>query len=319
MKRLVCLVAAVVLLLTSCSSHGVGVYDPYHGKLDDIFFGVTAAINDQEGEAIKALFAESVLQQDTDFDEDLEQLLGFVQGKILSSESKGHSGGTSADNGEKVTREQSWYVVNTEQERYIFIIIACLEDTTDPDNIGVETLRVLREADKDQYFASWEDVKTPGIYVGQVSIPDGSEVVIYTDEQLEEIANCTMPKNEHLQLYPTPYIKEYDGETHCFYYSEASVVNAVFDSENNRHKGIRDSHIKKISPPKEIFENIKKGDSLKTVEELDPNGYYDMVYYSGSQTNYVSMHYTADKYIVWIYYDADILVKEVTIQSMLTA
>ena len=172
MKRLVCLVAAVVLLLTSCSSHGVGVYDPYHGKLDDLFSGITTAINDQDATALKTLFADSVLQQDTDFDENLEVLLGFIQGRIISYEVKGHSGEKSADNGERVAREQSWYVVKTEQESYIFIIIACLEDTTNPDNVGVETLRVLREADKDQHFASWEDVELPGIYVGCVSDSD---------------------------------------------------------------------------------------------------------------------------------------------------
>ena len=100
MKRLVCLIAAVVLLLTSCADHGVGVYDPYHGKLDDLFSGITTAINDQDATALKTLFADSVLQQDADFDENLEVLLGFIQGRIISYEVKGHSGEKSADNGE---------------------------------------------------------------------------------------------------------------------------------------------------------------------------------------------------------------------------
>lgn len=172
MKRSVCLAMVIILLLTSCSAHGGMVFDPYHGKLDDLFSGITTAINDQDATALKTLFADSVLQQDADFDENLEVLLGFIQGRIISYEVKGHSGEKSADNGERVAREQSWYVVKTEQESYIFIIIACLEDTTNPDNVGVETLRVLREADKDQYFASWEDVEIPGIYVGCVSDSD---------------------------------------------------------------------------------------------------------------------------------------------------
>ena len=141
--------------------------------------------------------------------------------------------------------------------------------------------------------------------------------VVYTEEVLKEIESSNLPKTELLQLYPTPYIREYDGETHCFYYSETSVVNAVFDSDSNRHRGRAASSIKKISPSKETFENIKIGDSLEIVETLDPNGYYDLVYYSGSHTNYISIHYTSDKYVIWIYYDTNFLVKNIDIQSML--
>ena len=170
-----------VFMLSSCSVSGnhdlksgkttndneVCIVDPYYGRLDTTFASITNAISSKNKSDIKELFANNVILQDMAFEESLDLLLSFVQGEIDYIDKKGSSGATSSDGDYKSVTEQAWYVVRTDKDSYIFVIIACLEDTAEPNNIGIQTLRVLRETDKEIYFASWDDVKMPGIYVGR--------------------------------------------------------------------------------------------------------------------------------------------------------
>jgi len=180
MKRVLLMLLGAVFMLSSCSVSGnhdlksgkttndnkACIVDPYYGRLDTTFTSITNAISSKNKSDIKELFANNVISQDVAFEESLDLLLSFVQGEIASIDKKGSSGATSSDGDYKSVIEQAWYIVKTDEECYIFVIVECLEDTMNPKNVGVHTLRVLREADKEKYFASWDDVMIPGIYVG---------------------------------------------------------------------------------------------------------------------------------------------------------
>lgn len=181
MKKLAIIAVCMSFLLSACSgvadrilgrnnkTHGEELYlvDP----TDEIFQNTIDTLFDKIGSkdrnAVKSMFAHNAIGQDDAFEADLDVMLDFVKGEIISVEERGSSGKTSFEQDYVKTSKQGWYVIRTDTDSYIFVVIACLEDTTDPNNIGIQTLRVLREADKEIYFASWDDVKIPGIYVGQ--------------------------------------------------------------------------------------------------------------------------------------------------------
>lgn len=185
MKKILLILFSTTFLISSCSvlsGSRPSMIDPYSENLEATFLDVIKAINETDKTTIKDLFAKNALLQDEDFDESLDLLLSFIQSKIISVEKKGSSGDSSIEQGYTVVNEQVWYSVITDHERYIFVIIECLEDTSDPNNLGVQTLRVFRETDMDKYFTTWEDMMMPGIFVGGESTGDKGTALLSPDD-----------------------------------------------------------------------------------------------------------------------------------------
>lgn len=139
--------------------------------------------------------------------------------------------------------------------------------------------------------------------------------ILYTEEQLDEIDVFEGTKRQFFEKYPTPYVTEYDnGESRFLYYSETSVQAIYFDSKEERDMVYNDRF--GISVPKEQLEQVKVGDSMDYVMELDPNGFYP---FSGEYPtgNHHSGHYTSDKHIVWIYYTSDYNVERIEIEALI--
>lgn len=139
--------------------------------------------------------------------------------------------------------------------------------------------------------------------------------ILYTNEQLEEIDNFEGTKRQFFEKYPTPYVSEYENEESRFlYYSEDTVLAVYFDKKDERDMVYFDTF--SLSVPKEQMEQVKVGDSIDDVMELDPNGFYPFTDTYSTGTHH-SGHYTVDKYIVWIYYSSDYMVEQIEIESLI--
>jgi len=139
--------------------------------------------------------------------------------------------------------------------------------------------------------------------------------ILYTNEQLAEIDEFMGTKRQFFEKYPTPYVTEYENEESRFlYYSEDTVLAIYFDSKDERDMVYNDTFA--ISVPKEQLDQVKVGDSMDDVMELDPNGFYP---FSGDYPtgHHHSGHYTSDKYIVWIYYSSDYIVQSIESESLI--
>ena len=68
------------------------------------------------------------------------------------------------ENGNRWEKLFSWFNVVTDKERYVFFILQYSVDTFDPDNVGVYSLRVVKEADEYTQMTYWTDMEIPGIY-----------------------------------------------------------------------------------------------------------------------------------------------------------
>jgi hypothetical protein len=56
------------------------------------------------------------------------------------------------------------YTLTTTEDTYIVFMLDYYKDTINPDNQGLYSLRVYREADAATQGGSWQDIDIPGVY-----------------------------------------------------------------------------------------------------------------------------------------------------------
>lgn len=125
---------------------------------------ILSAIKDKDKKAIKAFFSKQALDENKDFDNGIDYLLSFFQGNVKSWKRDKWSSDESIRNGKKSVMLRSWYTVSTDKNKYSFFVIDFTEDTINPNNAGLYTVRVIKAEDKETQFGYWQDMKVAGIY-----------------------------------------------------------------------------------------------------------------------------------------------------------
>lgn len=110
------------------------------------------------------MFSKQALEEANDFDGSLDYLFEFFQGNADSWEQDRFTSETSSESGKKSIILISWYTVTTDKENYKFFVIDYTENTINPDNAGLYTLRVIKAEDKATQFASWQKMQIAEIY-----------------------------------------------------------------------------------------------------------------------------------------------------------
>jgi hypothetical protein len=121
----------------------------------------------------------------------------------------------------------------------------------------------------------------------------------YTDDQLKEIISFSGNIDEYNAVYPTESLRIVNNEYEVVYIGDECYASVIFDMEG---KKICDTLYNK-GPNLEVFENLEEGETLGHVMEVDPNGYFPFLYAGRTDFPRLSIHYTADGYIITIYYD----------------
>ena len=134
---------------------------------------------------------------------------------------------------------------------------------------------------------------------------------MYNDDELREIIKYDGSMEELLTLYPTDYFSEFDSFCRMVYYSDYSVAVVMYDLEGNSFKRIYN-----LNQTKSVYEDLEIGDSIDTVQDLDPKGDYSFMFVGRNDVPRVSTHYTIDKYVVVISYDMNNLITDINIQSV---
>ncbi len=114
---------------------------------------VIEAINNEDKEAIKALFSQKSLDESDDFEGSTDSLFDFIQGTIEDWEKP--SGPTvydSNDYGHKIKEVNSYYLVNTDKQKYFFLLRDYPVDTDHPDNVGLYLLLAVRAEDEEKIW-----------------------------------------------------------------------------------------------------------------------------------------------------------------------
>ena len=128
------------------------------------FEKVIEALEDKDKDALKAVFSTQALSDADDFDEHMDCLFDFFEGTVESWERL--PGGGESESGSAGRREMVdlFYNVNTKENSYSFYMLNYPVDEQNPDNVGLYTLRIVKEENRrEQLFA--KDMDMAGIYV----------------------------------------------------------------------------------------------------------------------------------------------------------
>ncbi|MBR2902901.1 MAG: DUF5104 domain-containing protein [Clostridia bacterium] len=127
------------------------------------------AVEAQDVDQIKTLFAPNALTADDDFDESVVELFSYYEGNHEPfGEGKGTQSSTQKSDGNVRKEIEGTYDVSTDKGDYRIAIKYVYIDTVTPDNEGIWCVYIIKhEDDPNQDYAYRGDLKdTPGINIG---------------------------------------------------------------------------------------------------------------------------------------------------------
>ncbi|QUH29776.1 DUF5104 domain-containing protein [Vallitalea guaymasensis] len=146
-----------MLVLSSCSL--VDIRLKMLNEVDDEAIAnarleeVIEALENQDKDTLKALFSKQALDESNDFDINMNQMFEFFQGEVDSWEkSSGPSASTSNNHGHKTKQINSYYFVNTDKQKYFFLLHDNSVDTDNSDNVGLYLLLIVKAEDREKIY-----------------------------------------------------------------------------------------------------------------------------------------------------------------------
>lgn len=157
-----------ILLLSSCSIGGSRVQmlnlDSDDTKANARLEQVIEAIKSKDKDALKSVFSKKALDEAVDFDSRMNDLFDFFQGEVNSWEkSSGPKVFKSNDHGHIKKEVSSYYYLNTNKQKYFFLLRDYPVDTDYPDNVGLYMLLVVKSEDREKIY----DGKNKILYDGK--------------------------------------------------------------------------------------------------------------------------------------------------------
>ena len=120
---------------------------------------VLEAIENKDTDALKSLFSQEALNEIENFQEDASDLFEFFQGKIISKEmSDGPTVFDSMEGDNQCKEISSYFYVETDQQKYFILIDDFPTDTSNPSNVGLYLLLVVRAENEEKIWDEKEKV-----------------------------------------------------------------------------------------------------------------------------------------------------------------
>lgn len=169
-KKVIVKVNILILLIIICG----GCMKIFFKKSDEEiveekFLNIVKSIQKKDRESLKSMFSKRALSETENFDESLEYIFNLFEGEIINWEIIG--GPTIGESNEGNKRTKHFviiYNVETNKQKYIFLLIDNIIDDYNKDNIGLYTLRIIKAENEDTEFGYWQDMELPGIYMPEV-------------------------------------------------------------------------------------------------------------------------------------------------------
>lgn len=172
MKRIMTLLLVVLLGISLCScvlKEESMMKNKDRRTADKQLQMIMDAIQTHDREKLLSLFTEDSYYEANKSDETVEELFDYFRGEIKELDDWGGPYvETSRENDYIIQIAESTYDIKTTVSEYRFAIRYIIQDTKNPQNIGVESLYIIRTADDtDTSYAYWGDgTFAPGIHIG---------------------------------------------------------------------------------------------------------------------------------------------------------
>ena len=163
----VILIVITLFFSSSCQQGGSMISkDTDHQKAQELIETVLKAIQDEDHQKLKSLFAQTTLNQLQSFDESVDELFYYFQGSVESfDDGAGPFVSTTKEDNLIFQLMESSFVVKTDVCEYRFAMQYITKGH--PENIGITSLYVIRTTDdKNLDYMYWGDGNfTPGIHI----------------------------------------------------------------------------------------------------------------------------------------------------------
>ena len=152
-----------LVMLAGCDSEFVSLSNPLgeKSKAAKEIGEEVIALKSGDAEALKAMFCDELKNSD-DFDEKIDDIMGFIDGEIVSYENDGGSGGREAD-WEKIRPQLT--KIETDSGKYYHIYMSVYIKNEDPGKLGMNMFQINTLGDEDEN--------------GDRMIMDGNRVTLY--------------------------------------------------------------------------------------------------------------------------------------------
>ena len=153
--------------MCSCNGHGESINlsnDSDKETSDKIITEIVQVIEEKNTEklidmfSVKARKAQNIEEQAKDYFEK------FNDNKLTLEDNAGPIVYDNAENGNKSKKIINWYDIQGQNNKYTIFFVSWSEDTTDSDNIGLYTLRIINEKDFEEQFIEHDEMEIAGIY-----------------------------------------------------------------------------------------------------------------------------------------------------------
>ncbi len=172
-KILVIVCVALSLLLSGCGRSVVNFKKTKgsdKSKSDERIKGIIVAIEQQDSEKLIAMFSAKSKNDAKNLKEQVKSFCESFDDKNLSFEDNaGPVVYEDIEKGEKIKKLVNWYTVMGAKGNYTFFIVEYTEDTLDKANVGLYTLRVIKECDFENQFIEHDKMEIPGLFYAPTS------------------------------------------------------------------------------------------------------------------------------------------------------
>ena len=129
----------------------------------------------------------------------------------------------------------------------------------------------------------------------------------YDESQLLNIIQFEGTINELNAQYPIECIRKVKGGYRVSYLGDLSVAVIFFDNVGSKILG----RVYSMVRLKSEFSDLTKGQSIETVQKIDPTGEYLFLYSGRNDLPRISTHYTRDGSLITIEYDSSRMILDI--------
>ena len=119
----------------------------------------------KDRERLSDLFSQVAKTNSHSFDEDIKTFFDqFDDTELSYDKDEAYTVDDGTESGKYFKKITVWYHVTGKKAKYRFFFVEWVKNESDPQTIGLYTLRIVREEDAEDQFINHDQMELPGVY-----------------------------------------------------------------------------------------------------------------------------------------------------------